>query len=79
MKITFKYYEIIGDFQGEPDVLFGSYVKKDCEHELESEKESWKDQGYKKIKIVSRDTSEEPDHGIYSKNEIAEIYKVENK
>jgi hypothetical protein len=59
------YYEIQAKFEGEIEILFGSFDRSDCAYELEAEKESWKDQGYKQIKIVSRQTEESPDPEVY--------------
>ena len=64
-----KYYEVTAMIDGEKEVLYGSYQKADCVYEKEAEKEGWKDQGYKKIKIEVRDVSETPDEEIYD-NEI---------
>jgi len=37
-----KYYEVEGYIDGEREVLFGSFDKRDCAYELEAERESWK-------------------------------------
>ena len=67
-----KYYEVEGYIDGEREVLFGSFDKRDCTYELEAERESWKAEGYKKIKIVSRETQETPDPEVYGD----ELYQV---
>ena len=72
-----KYFEVIGKFEGDLEVLFGSFDRVDCKYEIEAEKTSWKDQGYKGIKIVSRLTDEKPDPTVYenlaSKKEVMQI------
>ena len=69
-----KYYEVIGIYEGASEVLFGSYDRVDCKYEIESEKTSWKDQGYKGIKIVSRLTEEKPDPSVY--DNIADLQQI---
>ncbi len=64
-----KYYEVIGIIDGQKEILFGSFAKKDCTFELDSEREGWKAEGYKGLKIVSRLTDESPDPEVY-KNDI---------
>ena len=59
------YFEIEAFISGDREILFGSFDRDDCKYELEAEKESWKDQGYKKIKLVSRETKETPDPKVY--------------
>ena len=59
------YYEIIATFEGEKEVLFGSFVKADCTNELQAERDSWKSDGYKGIKIVSKQVEDEPDKEVY--------------
>ena len=63
------YYEVIAKIDGESEVLFGSFVRADCAGEIDAERESWKGDGYKAIKIVSRKTSDTPDKEVY-KDEI---------
>jgi len=60
-----KYYEVVGKIDGKQEVLFGSFVRADCKYEMDAEKEGWKDDGYKGIKIVSRDTEDTPDPEVY--------------
>lgn len=64
-----KYYEIKAKYEGETEILFGSFSKDDCTYELEAERDSWKGEGYKAIKIVSRETTETPDPEVY-KNDV---------
>ena len=63
------YYEVFADIDGETEQLFGSFVRADCVYEKDAEKDSWKEQGYKKIRIVSKQTSDVPDAEVY-KEEI---------
>ena len=60
-----KYFDVIGYIDGVSESLYGSFDRLDCKYELEAEKTSWKADGYKKIKIVSRETSEKPDPTVY--------------
>lgn len=66
MKTTNTYYDVIATIEGEDEQLFGSFVKSECKEEIECEKASWKDQGYKKIRIVSRETTETPCPTVYN-------------
>ncbi len=61
-----KYYEVTATLDGETEVLFGSFVKQDCTYEIESEKVSWKEEGYKAIKVCSRDVDEAPCPTVYT-------------
>jgi len=47
------------------ELLFGSYDRSDCVAEIEAERENWKEEGYIKIRIQSRETEEAPDPAIY--------------
>ena len=67
-----KYYEVEGYIDGEREVLFGSFDKSDCKYELEAEREGWKAEGYKKIKLVVRETQETPDPDVYGE----ELYQA---
>ena len=78
-----KYFEIIGFIDGVSEVLFGSFDRIDCKYELEAEKTSWKTEGYKKITIVSRLTSDKPDPTVYknlvSSSDINAIIESKNE
>ena len=65
MENTNKYYEITATIDGQEEILFGSFVRADCVYEKDAEKDGWQDEGYKKIKIVSRETTEAPDAEVY--------------
>ena len=72
-----KYYEVIATIDGEIDTLFGSFMRADCVGEIDAEKHTWKGEGYKGIKIVSRETTEQPDREVYKDDAIikqADIY-----
>ena len=62
-----KYYEITGSINGVSEILFGSFERSDCQYEKGCESDSWKEEGYKGIKIVSRLTSERPDPEVYGR------------
>tara|TARA_R100000808_G_scaffold7161_1_gene21149 strand:- start:689 stop:949 length:261 start_codon:yes stop_codon:yes gene_type:complete len=57
----------LGDFPADNDseVMFGSYDRTDCTAEIDAERDTWKEQGYSKIRIQSRETEEAPDPEIY--------------
>ena len=60
-----KYFEVTAIFDGVKEVLFGSFERSDCKYEVEAEKDSWKSDGYKKIKIESREVEETLDEVVY--------------
>ena len=60
-----KYFEIVGEIDGETEKLFGSFDRSDCTYEKECEGESWKIEGFKKIRIITVETAEEADVQIY--------------
>jgi hypothetical protein len=62
---TNKYWHIVATLNGQEEKLYGSFDKADCLDELECEKDSWKADGYKKIKLVSCQTNEKPDPQVY--------------
>ena len=64
-KTTHTYYQLVGTIDGIQEVIFGSFDKADCTYELEVERDSLKADGYKKIKIVSSSTTEEPAPEVY--------------
>lgn len=59
------YYTVMAHYENKAEILFGSFDKQDCKDEIEAEKESWKDQGYKKIQIISEQVEDAPDSGVY--------------
>ena len=60
-----KYYEVTATFKDESEVLYGSFLRSDCVDEVDAERDSWKDDGYKRIKIVSREVIDTPDKEVY--------------
>lgn len=68
----YNYYDIIAKYGKQSEVLYGSYVRSDCVHELEAEKESWLNLSYTGIKIVKRQVHAEPDQAVY-KDDLEEI------
>ena len=69
------YYTLTATIDGELEVIFGSFVKADCEYELDAEKESLKDQGYKGFKIVAAESNETPDLKVYA-GEVVDAHKL---
>ena len=63
--MTNKYYEVVATFEGTQEVMFGSFVRSDCTYEIDAERDSWKGDGYKAIKIVSRVVEDTPDKEVY--------------
>lgn len=69
-----KYFDLTAiDIEGDRVVLFGSFDKTDCKDELDAEKHNFKNDGYKGFKIVSRETSEQPDREVYDNLIAADI------
>jgi len=69
------YYEVLGVIDGEVELLYGSFVREDCVYELDAEREGWKEEGFKRLKIVSRKTTDLPSPEVYkgvvvTKNEL---------
>jgi hypothetical protein len=60
------YHEISSTIEGQREILFGSFSREDCVYELDAERDSWADQGYKHIKIKSRETTDQPDPVVYA-------------
>ncbi len=70
--IEYTYYEITGlSSDATVDLFFGSYVRADCVYELDAERAQWKDEGYKNLRITSRQISQSPDPDVYSAAELA--------
>ena len=63
-----KYYEVTGTIEGTSEVLYGSYLRQDCKDEIDAEREYWKADGYKAIKITSRECTDEIDEEVYEDN-----------
>ena len=71
----YMYYEVKAKLNGHAEVLYGSFVRDDCVYEIEAEKESWRAEGYRNIKIASRETADSPDKKVY-KSDMAKCKKV---
>lgn len=65
MEKSHKFYVVTGVIDGAKEELYGSYAREDAVYEKEAEKESWKEQGYKKIKIEVTTKIEAPDPEVY--------------
>ena len=65
MQVFHKYYEVVGTMDTQVEVLFGSFDRSDCAYEVQAERDSYKAEGYKHIKITSRMTTETPDPTVY--------------
>ena len=59
----YTYHEVVGEIDGEDEVLFGSYDKSDCIYEKGGA--LWKDEGYRKIRLTQRLVEDPPDPEIY--------------
>jgi hypothetical protein len=60
-----KYYDVIARIDGQIEKLFGSFVREDCISEIECEGPDWSEQGYRQIRILPRETNEQPDPTVY--------------
>lgn len=60
-----KYYNVVATINGEKCTLFGSFDKSDCKFEIETERDNWKAEGYKGIKIEVTEVNEQPDEIVY--------------
>ena len=63
--IQYVYHEVVGTVDGQDEVLFGSYDKSECCYEMGAESASWKDEGYRKIRLSQRLVETPPDPEIY--------------
>ncbi len=59
------YYKVIAKIDGDRDILFGSFDKQDCNDEIEAERDTWKMDGFKSIRIEARQTEETPSAEVY--------------
>jgi hypothetical protein len=71
--MKYTYHEITATIDGVSEVLFGSYLKGDVLYALDSEKASWKAEGYKNIKKTMRLVDECPDPEIYGNDFIQSV------
>ena len=65
MTQMYKYYEVIAKCG---TILFGSYHKVEAEFELLSERDNYKEAGYKGVKLRWKAVEEAPDPDIYGKD-----------
>ena len=70
------YYKITGTIDGHEETLFGSFDKSDCTFELDSEKQTWKDEGFRKLKITNEETEEKPDPEVYFEKSKTTCIKI---
>ncbi len=63
--MSHTYYEVKAVFEGETEVLYGSFNPSDARYELQAEKEGWKAEGYKLFGIQSRQVKDAPDPEVY--------------
>ena len=63
---TYEYYTIKALApDGTEETLFQTYDKSDARYELDANKEGWKHEGYKQIKLSSEQREESPDEEVY--------------
>jgi len=68
-----KLYIITAEHEGTLEELYCSYDRSDCVYEKDAEKDQWKEQGYKKVKITSRMVEEKPDPEVYDSAVTGEL------
>lgn len=70
------YYNVIGtDADGYSEKLYGSFDKAECKSELDIEKDGWKQDGYRKFKIVAEETTDKPAVSVYGRKFVKEYNK----
>jgi len=69
--MTYRYYQVVGEYEGAAELLFGSFVKADCVSEIEAEHPTWQGEGYRKIKLQTVLTTEAPSLDAYTEHELA--------
>ena len=62
-----NYYELVGTTEGVQEVLFGSFIKSEVKKEKEFEQEVLRWQGYRCLKVVTREVEETTDFEFYGK------------
>lgn len=62
---NYKYFELSADFEGIPEILFGSYVESEVKEEKKEEGPCLRDQGYTNLRVIYRFTSEAPSSEVY--------------
>lgn len=73
MTQMYKYYEVIAKCG---TILYGSYHKVEAEFELLSERDNYKEDGYKGVKLRWKAVDEAPDPDIYGKAFKPKMTKV---
>ena len=73
MKQMYKYYEVVANCK---TVLYGSYDQEEAKFELEAERDTYKEDGYKGVKLRWRATDEAPAVSIYGKAFKPKMTKV---
>tara|TARA_R110001632_G_scaffold40643_6_gene101898 strand:+ start:484 stop:717 length:234 start_codon:yes stop_codon:yes gene_type:complete len=66
MQNTHTYYMITAEMTGTVEQLAGSYDRSDMRYELDAMRDDWRSDGYRKIKLVTKQVSESPDPSVYS-------------
>ena len=69
----YTYYTVQGTVEGKIGTLYGSYLRGHCVDEMEYERDSWKSEGYRSIKIIKEQTKERPSPNVYSNTELLSI------
>jgi len=69
----YNYYKLIGNFDGQQDVLFGAYLRSECVYEKRAEREQLLDAGYLKLTIITEKTTTAPDPEVYTSRQLAVI------
>lgn len=64
-KTTWPYYEVIGTYEGEKEILFSSYSRKDAIYEKTTSGQGWRWDGYTKIKLEKKIVDIAPDREVY--------------
>ena len=59
------YYNLIGTLNGIDELLYGSFIKDECKEELAAERVAFKEEGFKKLRIVAVPTVDDPDAEVY--------------
>lgn len=64
-KTTWPYYEVTGTYEGQEEILFSSYSRKDAIYEKNNSSQGWRWEGYKKIKMEKKMVNVAPDREVY--------------
>jgi len=69
----YTYYRLTAVIDGKTEVIAGSFDKSDLTYELEMERDSLREEGYRKFAITSEKTTEQPDVSIYGQQFVASL------